>query len=172
LLLVGLAAPAPVGLANTTRVDQARSASQAAEAARQEQVSALLADLRHDPLNVDVLSRLADAYLAGSSGEDLARAAAALALVISQRPDDVEAHTRIITAYLRAGDYVNARAALESVRSLDADPADVAFFDGIIGLRGDNDPAAAAAAFDRFLELAPDDARAAMVRALRAEAGE
>lgn len=172
LLMVGLALPKPIGLANTTRVDQARVAAQAAEAARQQQIATLLGQLEEDPLDVDVLSRLADAYLAGSTAEDLTRAAAALALVISQRPEDVEAHERIITAYLRAGDYANARAALDSLRQLDADPADLAFFEGIIALRGEDDRAAARAAFDRFLRLAPDDARAPMVRALRAEAGE
>ena len=51
-----------------------------------------------------------------------------------------------------------------------ADPVEVAFFDGLIALRGENDPEAARAAFDRFLELAPDDPRAAMIRGLRDEA--
>jgi regulator of sirC expression with transglutaminase-like and TPR domain len=52
-----------------------------------------------------------------------------------------------------------------------ADPAEVAFFDGLIALRGEDDPEAATEAFDRFLELAPDDPRAEMVRRLRDEAG-
>jgi hypothetical protein len=37
-------------------------------------------------------------------------------------------------------------------------------------LRGENDTDAAVAAFDRFLELAPDDPRAGMIRGLRDEA--
>ena len=70
-----------------------------------------------------------------------------------------------MTAYLRAGDAVNARAAHDSYAALaSADPVEVAFFDGLIALRGENDPSAARAAFDRFLELAPDDPRAAMIR--------
>lgn len=170
LLLVGVAVPPPLGLANATRVDESRAAAEAAEAARQERIRELLAALDQDASYVEALSKLADEYLAGSSADDLARAAAALTLVIAQRPQDVDAHERIITAYLRAGDYANARAALDSLRSLDADPADVAFFEGIIALRGEDDPQAAAGAFDRFLELAPRDPRAAMVRALRAEA--
>jgi tetratricopeptide (TPR) repeat protein len=117
-----------------------------------------------------MLSDLADAYLAGGSPDELARAAAALTLVISQRPDDVDAHARIITAYLRAGDYANARAALDAFTALEPDAADVDFFTGIIALRGDGDGAAAVAAFDRFLAAAPDDPRVPMVRALRAEA--
>jgi cytochrome c-type biogenesis protein CcmH/NrfG len=170
LLVLGLAVPAPIGLANATLVDDERAAAQAAETTRQGRIAALLDQLRDDPLDAEVLSALADAYLAGGSPDELARAAAALTLVISQRPDDVDAHARIITAYLRAGDYANARAALDAYTALEPDPADVDFFSGIIALRGDRDGPAAVAAFDRFLAAAPDDPRAPMVRALRAEA--
>ena len=46
---------------------------------------------------------------------------------------------------------------------------EIAFLDGLIALReGDNERAVAA--FDRFLELAPDDPRAGMIRGLREEA--
>ena len=51
-----------------------------------------------------------------------------------------------------------------------ADPVEVAFLDGLIALRGEGDEERAAAAFDRFLELAPDDPRAPMIRSLRDEA--
>lgn len=170
LLLIGLAVPAPMGVANATLVDDERAAAQAAEATRQARIAALLDQLRDDPLDVEMLSDLADAYLAGGSPDELARAAAALTLVISQRPDDKDAHGRIITAYLRAGDYANARAALDAFKALEPDAADVDFFTGIIALRGDGDGAAAVAAFDRFLAAAPDDPRVPMVRALRAEA--
>ena len=47
---------------------------------------------------------------------------------------------------------------------------EVAFLDGLIALRAENDRQVALAAFDRFLELAPDDERAAMVGRLRDEA--
>jgi hypothetical protein len=50
-----------------------------------------------------------------------------------------------------------------------ADPVELAFFDGLIAL-AERDNAVAVEAFDRFLELAPDDARAGMVRGLRDEA--
>lgn len=170
VLLLGLAAPPPIGLANATLVDSERAAAQAAEMSRQARIVALVDQLRDDPLDVAVLSALADAYLEGGSPDELARAAAALTLVISQRPDDADAHARIITAYLQAGDYVNARAALDSLTALDPDATDVAFFSGIISLRGDGDGSAAVSAFDRFLAAAPHDPRAAMVRALRAEA--
>jgi hypothetical protein len=49
---------------------------------------------------------------------------------------------------------------------------EVAFLDGLIALRAERDPGAAVAAFDRFLELAPDDERAVMVERLRDEAAE
>lgn len=170
LLVAGLAVPAPLGLANATFVDEAGAAAQAADAARHARMAQLAERLGEDPRDVEALSALADEFLAGGSPEDLARAAAALALVISLRPDDVDAHARIMNAYLRAGDYVNARAALEAFEALDSDPADVAFFTGIIALRGDRDGPGAVAAFDRFLAAAPEDPRAPMVRALRAEA--
>ncbi len=99
------------------------------------------------------------------------RAAVALQLLMNLEPERADAYERIVTAYLRAGDYANARAALDSYAALDsADPVEVAFFEGLIALRGEGDGAAARAAFDRFLELAPDDPRAGMVRGLRDEA--
>ena len=65
----------------------------------------------------------------------------------------------------------NARAVHDSYADVaTADPVELAFFDGLIALRGENDAAAALEAFERFLELAPDDPRAGMVRGLRDEA--
>jgi len=76
-----------------------------------------------------------------------------------------------VAAYIRAGDFGNARAALGSYEGIaSADPVEAAFLDGLIALRGEGDEARAAEAFDRFLELAPDDPRATMIRSLRAEA--
>jgi hypothetical protein len=49
---------------------------------------------------------------------------------------------------------------------------EVAFLDGLIALRAERDQDAAIAAFDRFLELAPDDERAGMVQRLRDEAAD
>ena len=68
------------------------------------------------------------------------------------------------------GDVVNARRAFDSYEAREtADPVEVAFLDGIIAVR-EGDTERAVAAFDRFLELAPDDPRAEMVRGLRDEA--
>jgi tetratricopeptide (TPR) repeat protein len=170
VLLVGSFVPA-TGIANSTQVNQALADAQEAESARQDRISDLLATFGRQPDDAGTISALADEYLAGSAADDLVRAAGFLQLLIALEPERADAYERIITAYLRAGDAVNARAALDSYATLaSADPIEVAFFDGLIALRGESDPDAARAAFDRFLELAPDDPRAAMIRGLRDEA--
>ena len=109
----------------------------------------------------------------GSTGDDLVRAATALQVLIALEPDRADAYERLIGAYLRAGDYEDGRRALDSYEERDtADPVEVAFFDGLIALTGEDDPDRALTAFDRFLELAPDDPRADMIRGLRAQAEE
>jgi cytochrome c-type biogenesis protein CcmI len=159
------------GIANATVENRNLAAAEAAEAARQDRIASLLDDLRTDPRDVATLSDLADAYLEGSDRDALVRAAVALQLVIDLAPDRTDAYERLMSAYLRAGDAANARAVHDTYAALDAaDPVEVAFFDGLIALRGENDPERAAPAFDRFLELAPDDPRAPMIRALREEA--
>ena len=169
-MLAGSAVPA-TGVANRTVVNQALADAQAAESARQARIADLLGALAADPSSPDTLSDLADAYLEGGTSDDLVRAAVALRVLIELEPDRADAYERIITAYLRADDYANARAAHDSYASIEAaDPVEVAFFDGLIALRGEDDPARAREAFDRFLELAPDDPRAGMIRGLRDEA--
>ena len=169
-LLAGSLVPA-TGIANETVVNVELAAARAAEAERQARIADLRETLANDPQDARALSALADAHLRGTSSEDLSRAAAALQLLIVLEPDRADAYERILAAYLRAGDHANARAALTSYAARpSADPAEVAFFDGLIALRGESDPASAVAAFDRFLELAPDDPRGPMVRGLRDEA--
>lgn len=159
------------GLANATVTNQALADARAAEAARQARISELLGAVAADPTDAGPLSDLADAYLAGSTADDLARAAAALQLLINADPERADAYERLMSAYLRAGDYANARAVHDDYAEREtADPVELAFFDGLIALRGERDPEAAVAAFDRFLELAPDDPRAGMIRGLREEA--
>ena len=171
-LLAGAVVPAS-GVANQTDTNEGLAAAQAAESARQERIGELQAALAADPRDVDTLSDLADAYLAGSSQEDLVRAAVALQVLIDLEPDRADAYERIMAAYLRAGDNANARAAYDSyVELVAADPVEAAFFDGLIALRGEDDPARAEAAFDRFLQLAPDDPRAGMIEGLREEAAD
>ena len=170
LLMAGAVIPA-TGLANRVVVNQALADAQAGEAERQDRIVELLGTLDPDAPDAATLSALADAYLAGSTGDDLIRAAVTLQLLVEVEPDRADAYERLMTAYLRAGDYRNARAVHDSYATVaTADPSELAFFDGLIARRGENDGAAAAAAFDRFLELAPDDPRAGMVRGLRNEA--
>lgn len=169
-LLIGAAVPGS-GIGNATVVNEGLAAAQRSEAARQEEIGRLLERVADEPTDADALSDLADAYLAGSTEEDLVRGAVALRLLIDLEPERADAYERIVTAYIRAGDYANARAALTAYEDLaDADAAEVAFLDGLISLRAENDPEAALEAFDRFLELAPEDGRAGMVRGLRDEA--
>lgn len=169
-LLAGAVIPAS-GIANRTDVNEGLAAAQATESARQARIGELQAALAQDPRDPDTLSELADAHLAGSSQDDLVRAAVALQVLIALEPDRADAYERIMTAYLRSGDYADARAAYDSYAALEsADPVEASFFDGLIALRGENDPGRAEAAFDRFLELAPDDPRASMIRGLRDEA--
>ncbi len=172
LLLAGWLVP-PAGIANQTATNDALARAQAAEEARHERIGDLLETLAENPDDVAALSDLADAYLAGSTAEDLSRAVITLQALRSIEPERPDVYERIIGAYLRAGDGVNARAALESYRDIaNADPVEVAFLDGLIALRTERDPDAAIAAFERFLELAPDDERAGMVRSLRDQAAE
>jgi tetratricopeptide (TPR) repeat protein len=167
VLLIGSLVPA-TGIASRTVVDEALATAEAAQLARQHRIEELTAALAEDPGDTAVLSELADAYLAGSSDEDLVAAASALQLLIALEPERPDAYERIMSAYLRAGDGANARSAHDAYLEIStADPAEAAFFDGLIALRGENDPARAADAFDRFLELAPDDPRAPMIQALR-----
>ncbi|HSK93589.1 MAG TPA: hypothetical protein VLA76_05975 [Candidatus Angelobacter sp.] len=169
-LFAGSLIPA-TGIANETILNERLAAAQGAEAERQQRIADLRATLADDPLDAAALSELADAHLAGSSTDDLARAAAALQLLLTVEPDRADAYERIMAAYLRAGDHGNARAAWTSYADrLSADPVELAFFDGLIAARGEDDAERAVAAFDRFLELAPDDPRVPMVRGLRDEA--
>lgn len=172
VLVAGSLLPA-AGIANATDINEGLAATRQAEAARQADIERLLASLEADPESPETLSDLADAYLAGSTADDLRRAAAALQVLIALEPDRADAYERVIGAYLRAGDYADARRALDSYREREtADPAEVAFYDGFIALGGEDDPERAISAFDRFLELAPDDPRASMVRGLRTEAAD
>ena len=170
-LLVGSLLPPPLGLAAGTVVNQELARAQAAEDARRQLIASLLEQLDADQPDVPTLSALADAYLAGDSRDDLAAAVRVLQVVISLAPDNLDAYRRTITAYLRAGDYANAEAALDAYAEIETDVAEVAFFRGLIALRGHDDADAAVEAFDEFLRLATtDDPRVTMVRALREEA--
>ena len=169
-LLVGFALPGPNGLGQRTVVDEALANRLAAESERQAEIQRLLGLLGSDPRDPQVLSDLADAYLAGSRREDLQRAAVALQVLLAIEPQDRSAYRRLITAYISAGDWTDAQAATDSFAGIaDPDDPDIPFFRGLIAFRS-GDAAAAVRHFDRFLALAPEDDRVSMVSSLRAEA--
>lgn len=169
-LLAGFALPAPPGLGARTVVNQALADDLAREAARQAEIQRLLTSLAANSQDPQVLSDLADAYLAGSSSEDLQRAAVALQVLLAVDPQNRSAYRRLVTAYISAADWTDALAATDSYAGIAGeDEPDIPFFRGLIAFRqGQNE--AAVRNFDRFLELAPGDDRAAMVSSLRAEA--
>ncbi|HEY7331687.1 MAG TPA: c-type cytochrome biogenesis protein CcmI [Candidatus Limnocylindria bacterium] len=168
LLLIGFALPAPIGIAERTVTDAPLAEAIAAEEARQADIARLQARIAADPTDADAFSELADAYLAGPTAEDRRRGATALLVLVNLEPENASAYRRLISAYISASDWTDARSALEAYAGFAAtDEPDIPFFRGLIALRGDGDEAEAVRQFDRFLELAPHDPRAAMVLSLR-----
>ena len=171
LVLVGFALPAPLGVAERTVTDQPLADALAAEDARQAEIGRLLQQLSTDSDDARSWSALADAYLAGRTAEDRQRAVVVLQTLIGLDPEDASAYRRLITVYVEAGSWEDARGALDAYDDIAADgEPDIPFFRGLIVLRADGDEAEAVRQFDRFLELAPHDPRAAMVLSLRAQA--
>jgi cytochrome c-type biogenesis protein CcmH len=169
-LVVGFALPGTIGLGQRTVVDRALADALAQESAREADVQRLLALFAANPKDAKVVSDLADAYLAGGSADDLQRAAVALQVLLALEPENHSAYRRLINAYIVAADYPDARATTDAYASVagDSEP-DIPFYLGLIAFRqGGN--TAAVREFDRFLELAPTDGRAAMISSLRAEA--
>ncbi len=169
-LVAGFALPGSIGLGQRTLVNQALADAQEQEAERQAEIQRLLGLLAADPRDAEVVSDLADAYLAGGTAKDLQQAAFALQLLLGLEPENHSAYRRLINAYIVTGYYDDAQATTDAYASIaDADEPDIPFYRGLIALRsGDN--ATAVREFDRFLEVAPDDGRATMVSSLRAEA--
>jgi cytochrome c-type biogenesis protein CcmH len=170
MLGIGFLLPEPFSLAAETVVNQPLAEAQAAESARQAEIERLLTIIAADPADRASLSDLANAYLAGTSAQDLQRAAFTLLAVIGLDPDDPDPYVRLISAYIRAADWTDAAAATDALAELAPDSADVPFFRGLIAWQGRGDAAGALVAFDAFLAIAPDDPRVPMIRALRQEA--
>jgi cytochrome c-type biogenesis protein CcmI len=169
-LIIGFALPGSIGLGQRTVVNQALADQIAQESDRQAEIQRLLGLFEANPNDAQVVSDLADAYLAGDSGEDLQRAAVALQILLALEPENHSAYRRLINAYLVTAHYDDAQATTDSYAAIaDPDEPDIPFYRGVIAFRrGDN--ATAVEAFDRFLELAPEDGRGPMVKSLRAEA--
>ena len=169
-LAIGFALPGSIGLGQRTVVNQALAAELRQEADRQAEIQRLLGLFEANPQDAQVVSDLADAYLAGGSPEDLQRAAVALQILLALEPEDASAYRRLINAYIVTGYYDDAQATTDAFATIAAaDEPDIPFYRGLIAFRtGDNETAVRQ--FDEFLELAPDDGRADMVSGLRAEA--
>lgn len=167
---VGYFLPEPISLAGQTVVNQPLAQAQADEAARQGEIQRLLGELQANPIDPAGLSDLADAYLAGSTAEDLQKAAVVLIALIGLNPDDPDPYPKLISAYVRAEDWTDAAATTDALANIAPDSPDVPFFEGLIAWRGHRDAETAVDAFDRFLDMAPDDGRVPMIRALRQEA--
>jgi tetratricopeptide (TPR) repeat protein len=155
LLLLGLALPAPFGVGERD--------------ARLERIRQLTDAVGHNPQDTAALAELSDLYLAGGTEADVARALASLILLRNAAPDSRDANQRLVTLLVRIGSWDDASRATDAYARVvgEADP-DIPFFRGLIA-RGRGDAAAAQEQFRRFLELAPDDDRAVMVRGLLAE---
>ena len=156
LLLAGYLAPAPLGLAERdARIDRIRVLTDAVTA---------------NPRDTAALAELADLYLAGGSSEDVARALVSLVLLRDAAPDSRDAHQRLVTLLIRAGEWQQADAATDRMAQVvGEDDREIPFFRGLIA-RGLGDSAEAVRQFEQFLRIAPDDPRAAMVRGLREQA--
>jgi len=169
LILIGSFLPAPLTLANGTVVNAQLAAQQAAEATRQGAIRRLETTLAAKP-EAAGLVQLANLYLQGGSSADVQRAARLLILAIGLDPKQSDAYRLLITAYVQTGDYKDATAATDSYAKIAPSSPDIPFFRGLIAYQGSGDRAAAVRWFDAFLEAAPGDPRAVMVRSLRAEA--
>jgi cytochrome c-type biogenesis protein CcmH len=169
-LIVGFVLPGSIGLGQRTVVNQALADQIAQESDRQAEIQRLLGLFEANPKDAGVVSDLADAYLAGGSGDDLQRAAVALQILLALEPANHSAYRRLINAYLVTAHYDDAEATTDSYAAIASlDEPDIPFYRGVIAFRrGEN--ATAVQEFDRFLELAPADGRGPMVKSLRAEA--
>jgi cytochrome c-type biogenesis protein CcmH/NrfG len=169
LVLAGYFLPAPLTLANGTVVNAQLAAQQASEAARQEAIKRLQASLA-TKANAPGLVQLANLYMQGGDAAGNQRAAQLLIAAITLDSKSSDAYQLLITAYIRAGDYVDATAATSAYAKIAPSSPDIPFFRGLIAYQGSGDRAAAVRWFDAFLKAAPNDERVPMVRSLRAEA--
>jgi len=152
LLLAGYALPAPLGIAERD--------------ARLDRIRVLTAAVSANPQDTAALAELSDLYLAGGTSEDVARALASLLLLRDAAPDSRDAHQRLVTLYIRTGEWEQAALATkEMAEVVGDDDREIPFFRGLIA-RGLGETDEAVRQFDRFLAIAPDDPRATMVRGL------
>ena len=155
LLLAAFAAPPPFGIAEKD--------------SRLERIRQLTDTVSANPRDVDALAELSDLYLAGGTADDVSAALVSLVLMRDAAPQSRDANQRLVTLLVRTGLWDDADAATDRYADVvGEDDPDIPFFRGLIA-RGNGDTAEAVRQFDRFLDLAPDDPRAEMIRGLRDE---
>ena len=155
LLLAGYALPAPLGIAERD--------------ARLDRIRVLTGAISVNPRDTAALAELSDLYLAGGTSEDVARALASLLLLRDAAPDSRDAHQRLVTLFIRTGEWQQAALATDQMADVvGEDDREIPFFRGLIA-RGLGETEEAVRQFDRFLTIAADDPRATMVRGLREE---
>jgi tetratricopeptide (TPR) repeat protein len=155
LLLFGYALPSPFGIAERD--------------ARLERIRVLTDAVAANPRDTAALAELSDQYLAGGTPDEVARALASLLLLRDAEPSSRDAHQRLVTLFIRAGLWEEATSAVDRYADvIGDDDADIPFFRGLIA-RATGDAQEAVRQFDRFLDIAPEDARATMVKGLRDE---
>jgi tetratricopeptide (TPR) repeat protein len=153
LLLAAFAAPPPLGIAERD--------------ARIERIRQLTATVSANHRDVDALGELADLYLAGGTPDDVSRALVSLVLMRDAAPQSRDANQRLVTLLVRTGLWDDADAATDRYAGVvGEDDPDIPFFRGLVA-RGSGDEPEAVRQFDRFLEIAPNDPRAEMIRGLR-----
>jgi tetratricopeptide (TPR) repeat protein len=155
LLLAAFAAPPPFGIAERD--------------ARIERIRQLTDSIAANPRDVDALGELADLYWAGGTADDVGRALASLVLMRDAAPRSRDANQRLLTLLVQIGLWDDADAAIGHYADVvGEDDPDIPFFRGLVA-RGNGDNDEAVRQFNRFLQLAPDDPRADMIRGLRHE---
>jgi len=153
LLLAAFAAPPPFGIAERD--------------ARIERIRQLTDSIAANPRDVDALGELADLYWAGGTADDVGRALASLVLMRDAAPRSRDANQRLLTLLVQIGLWDDADAAIGHYADVvGEDDPDIPFFRGLVA-RGNGNNDEAVRQFNRFLQLAPDDPRADMIRGLR-----
>ena len=102
----------------------------------------------------------------------MSAALVSLVLMRDAAPRSRDANQRLVTLLVRTGLWDDADAAIDRYADVvGEDDPDIPFFRGLVA-RGTGDTEEAVRQFDRFLELAPDDPRAEMIRGLRDDLAE
>jgi len=130
------------------------------------QAEPLLAKLKTDPNNSDLLNQVGMIY---KSTHQFKEAADYYQKAVNANPKNVAARTDLASCLFYQGDADGAIQQLQQSLGYDPKDADALFNLGMIRLQGKNDPAGAVMAWQKLLKLNPtlaDDKRAAVEKAI------